>query len=171
MNDVINNERQYMGEFHSHADILLDNLEDIKDIFDEYLAVKLYNWRYKWFCEHYDDWTIENYESDCGEITVDVIPYNVCMNWQSVLEKYFDDVRPIKLPICKHYSDICRSKLDNEGIVQYYFRCNIPIPNEFEEMLDDQTATNEDGDKILMDNLSVDQLEDFEKEMIDYDWI
>ena len=43
--NVLNNERKYMGEFYDHADQLLDNLEDIKDIFDKYLAAKLYNWR------------------------------------------------------------------------------------------------------------------------------
>ena len=64
--NVLNNERKYMGEFYDHADQLLDNLEDIKDIFDKYLAAKLYNWRYEWFCDHY-------------YIEVDILP----MSWGS----------------------------------------------------------------------------------------
>jgi hypothetical protein len=158
--NVLNSERKYIGDLYDHADQLLDNLDDIKDVFDQYLAVKLYNWRYKWFCEHYDT------EQWITDSLFDSITYNVCMNWQEVLDKYFEDDRPIYLQSNKHYSDMCRAKLDNGGIVPFYFRCNIPFPSEFEDMMN----TSEDGERILKNNLTTTQLEDFEKEMIDYAW-
>ena len=73
--NVLNSERKYMGDLYDHADQLLDNLDDIKDVFDKYLAVKLYNWRYKWFGEHYkpEEWTTE-YRWSFEDITFDSIP-------------------------------------------------------------------------------------------------
>lgn len=162
-NDVLDGERKYIGDLYDHADQLLDNLYDIKDVFDTYLAVKLYNWRYKWFCDHYA-WSFE-------DITFDSIPYNVCMNWQVVLDKYFEDDRPIHLPSDKHYSDLCRAKLDNDGIIPYYFRCSIPFPEDFEDMLNNPNATHEEGEQVLKNNLTPNQLEDLEKETLDYAWI
>jgi len=169
-NNVLIGERKYIGEFYDHADQLLDNLDDIKDVFDKYLAVKLYNWRYEWFCVHYksEEWTTDNWFED---ITFDNIPYNVCMNWTMVLDKYFENDRPIYLPSDKHYSDLCRAKLDNEGIVVYYFRCCIPFPDEFINMLYNMNASNEDGERVLRDNLTPLQLEDFEKDQNDYAWV
>jgi hypothetical protein len=174
-NNVLNSERKYIGEFYDHADQLLDNLDDIKDVFDKYLAVKLYNWRYKWFCDHYEseEWTTDdadNWSFGHEDITFDSIPYNVCMKWPVVLDKYFDDDRPIYLPSDKHYSDMCRAKLDNGGIVPYYFRCCIPFPDEFIYMLHNNSS-NEDGESALRDNLTQLQLEDFEKEQNDYMWV
>jgi hypothetical protein len=169
-NSVLNRERRYMGDLHEHANQLLDNLADIKDVFDKYLAIKLYNWRYKWFCDHYEsEWITDDSGSSFN--TFDTIPYNVCMNWQVVLDKYFEDYRPIYLPSDKYYSDMCRSKLDNGEIISYYFRSEIPIPEEFEDMLNDHTATNSDGERLLMENLMPNQLIDFEKEMADYEWV
>lgn len=177
-NNVLNSERKYIGELYDHADQLLDNLDDIKDVFDKYLAVKLYNWRYKWFCDHYEpeEWTTDDADNwsfgDGPEaITFDSIPYNVCMNWHVVLDKYFEDDRPIHLPSDKHYSDLCRAKLDNEGLVPYYFRCCIPFPDEFMYMLHNMNASNEDGERVLRDNLTPLQLEDFEKEQQDYYYV
>ena len=139
------------------------------------LAAKLYNWRYTWFCTHYepDEWTTD--EADTwsfgpDDITFDSIPYNVCMNWHVVLDKYFEDDRPINLPSDKHYSDLCRSKLDNAGLVPYYFRYGIPFPDEFIYMLHNMNASNEDGERVLRDNLTPTQLEEFEKEQQDYAW-
>lgn len=173
-NSVLNSERKYIGDdLYNHADQLLDNLYDIKDIFDKYLAVKLYNWRYTWFCNNYEseNWATQNSgESSFEEMTFDTIPYNICMNWHMVLDKYFEEDRPIYLPSDKHYSDMCRSKLDNEGIIQYYFRSNIPFPYEFEHMLNDPTATDIDGEQVLRDNLTIVQLEDLEKDMLDYSY-
>lgn len=173
-NNVLNSERKYIGELYDHAEQLLDNLDDIKDVFDKYLAVKLYNWRYQWFCDHYkpDEWTTDDVD-DVGfeDITFDSIPYNVCMNWQVVLDKYFEDDRPIHLPSNKHYSDLCRAKLDNEGLVVYYFRCCIPFPDEFIQMLHNMNASNEDGERILRNNLTPLQLEDYEKEQENYLWV
>ena len=178
-NNVLNSERKYIGELYDHAEQLLDNLDDIKDVFDKYLAVKLYNWRYKWFCDHYEH---EEWITDCAtdnwsfgdgpeDITFDSIPYNVCMNWEVVLDKYFEDDRPIHLPSDKHYSDLCRAKLDNEGLVPYYFRCSIPFPDEFIYMLHNMNASNEDGERILRNNLTPLQLEDYEKEQQDYYYV
>ncbi|UUT40498.1 hypothetical protein [carnivorous sponge associated iridovirus] len=160
--NVLNNERKYMGEFYDHADQLLDNLEDIKDIFDKYLAAKLYNWRYEWFCDHY---YIEDINS---------IPYNVCMNWPMVLDKYFEDVEDdgqFYLLRADYYSNLCRAKIDNEGLVPYYFRYCIPFPDEFMHMLNDTNATNEDGERVLIANMTQLQLEVYEKEQQDYEWV
>jgi hypothetical protein len=170
-NNVLNSECKYIGELYGHADQLLDNLDDIKDVFDKYLAVKLYNWRYRWFCDHYTSvaWTTD--DGAFEDVTFDSIPYNVCRNWHMVLDKYFEDDRPIHLPSDKHYSDLCRAKLDNEGLVVYYFRCCIPFPDEFMHMLHNTNASNEDGERVLRDNLSPLQLEDFEKEQNDYAWV
>ncbi len=161
-NNVLNSERKYIGELYDHSDQLLDNLDDIKDVFDKYLAVKLYNWRYKWFCDHYEP------EDDATD-SIPYIPYNVCMNWHVVLDKYFEDDWPIYLPGDKHYSDLWRAKLDNEGLVPYYFRCCIPFPDEFIYMLHNMNASNEDGERLLRDNLTPLQLEDFEKEQQNYE--
>jgi hypothetical protein len=171
-NNVLNNERKYMGELYDRADHLLSNLDDIKDVFDKYLTVKLYNWRYKWFCNHYkpEVWTTDDGE-DLSDITFDSIPYNICMNWHMVLDKYFEEDTPIYLPSDKHYSNLCRVQLDNAGIVQYYFRYCIPFPDQFIYMLHDINASNEDGERVLIDNLSPLQLEDFQREQQDYLWV
>jgi len=170
-NNVLNSERKYIGNLYDHADQLLDNLDDIKDIFDKYLAVKLYNWRYKWFCDYYEyeEWTTDNWSFE-EDIVFDSIPYNVCMNWQLVLDKYFDNDRPIHLPSNKNYSKMCRAKLDNEGLVPYYFRYNIPFPHQFIEMIENNNS-NEDGERVLRDNLTVLQFEDYEKEQLDYCYV
>lgn len=164
---VLDTERKYIGEFYEHADQLLDNLDDIKDIFDHYLAVKLYNWRYKWFCDHYEpeEWTIEDDTAwSFEEITFDSISFNVCRNWNLVLDKYFEDERPIFLTADKQASNQCRNKLDNEGLIPYYFRYEIPFPSEF---LTNPNLSNDDGERILKDNLTALQLEDYEKEQAD----
>jgi len=143
-NTVLTDERKYMGELYDHADQLLDNLDDVKDIFDKYLAARE------------------------GNVTFDSIPYNVCRNWQSVLDKYFEDTRPINLPSDKQYSDFCRETLDNGGLVPYYLRCSIPFPKAFTDMLDDRKATNQDGERVLKKNLTFLQLDDYYKEQEDY---
>ena len=168
---ILAKEREHIGDLYDHADQLLDNLADIKDVFDTYLAAKLYNWRYKWFCEHYEphDWTTDDGDLwSFEEITFDSIPYNVCTNWDVDLDKYFEADRPIYLPSDKMYSDICRSKIDNGGIVPFYFRSQIDIPEHFELMFTDITATNEDGEAVLKNNLTQLQLEDYEKNQEDY---
>ncbi len=169
-NTVLTDERKYMGELYDHADQLLDNLDDVKDIFDKYLAARLYNWRYRWFCNHYepDTWITDGDIWFEGDVTFDSIPYNVCRNWQSVLDKYFEDTRPINLPSDKQYSDFCRETLDNGGLVPYYLRCSIPFPKAFTDMLDDINATNQDGERVLKKNLTPLQLDDYYKEQEDY---
>lgn len=172
-NSVLNSEREYIGErFYDHADQLLDNPDNIRDVFDKYLAVKLYNWRYEWFCEHYEteEWITydaDNWSFGDEQEAISSISCNVCMNWDVVLHMYFEDDRPIYLPSDKHHSDLCRAKLDGEGLVPYYFRCGIPFPDEFIYMLH-VNASNEDGERVLRDNMTPLQLEDFEKEQKDY---
>jgi hypothetical protein len=174
-NDVLNHERKYIGELYHHADQLLDNLDDIKDIFDLYLAIKLYNWRCNWFYDHYeaeewtnDDglkWSVDNID----EITFNSIPFNVCMNWHMVLDKYYQDDRPIDLPSDKYYSDICREKLDNGSLPAYYFRNNIQFPIEFMNMFYDLiNFSHYEGERALKDNLTPSQLEDYHREQQDY---
>lgn len=171
--DVIASEREYIGDLYDHADQLLDNLDDIRDVFDQYLAVKLYNWRYKWFRDHYEseDWPTKNNWGGWSfeDVTFDSIPYNVCMNWDTVLNNYFEEnIKSVYLPSNKKYSDICRVKLEREGLVPFYFRCNIPFPDNFINMINQNVNLNEDGDQILKNNLTPLQFEDFKKDQQEY---
>jgi hypothetical protein len=161
MQNVLNSEILYMGEFRDYADQLLDNIDDIKDVFDEYLAIKLYNWRLKWFSDHYEEETDEHSRED---ISFNCVPYNLCMNWEKVLHEYYNkNETPINLPSNKEYSDICRSKIENTGIVYFYFKSKIPFPSDFLYMLNTNSSSKEEGEQSLIDNLTPSQLEEFRR--------
>jgi hypothetical protein len=170
MDNVISAEQSHLGEFYDHADQLLDNLADVRDIFDEYLAIKLYNWRYKWFVDHfqYDDWDIENDEFSIESFTFNVLPFNLCMNWSHILTEYFGSVRPIILESNKDQSKECRTVLENGGLVAFYFRCNIPFPQQFLQLINNNMCGTIEGENILRNNLTPEQLFDFENDQKDY---
>jgi hypothetical protein len=78
----------------------------------------------------------------------DSIPYNLTTQWHKVLENYFNDDKNIYLDINQAYSERCRTLFDNGGLISYYFRCQIPFPNQFESMME-QNTLNENGEQIL----------------------